>query len=247
VELKAVDLANEFTLFIDTGGTTTSTYRHRGSNLAESSFTDWSAPILYGDYLVRQQIVRDCSVVGVVPSGIDNDDWDTWRDETIMDMQLKGLGRQLGPVEFSYTAGADSWEDIPSDIRRITLVEIWRSSTDYWTSVRGWDQRGRKLRIYKPLGTPYAYQVYGVGELRDMNDMDDELGQVLYWGMRWKYILKRQVERADSRPYMGRTRTGDSPSNPNYQQLADAAYAKYIERVYDALKNEGSPSGEGGR
>jgi hypothetical protein len=247
VELKLADTANESTLFIDTGGTTSSYYRHRGSNLAESVVTDWSPVILYGDYTVRQQIISDCSVIGVVPSGIDTDDWDSWRDQTLTDMQAKGLGRPADIQEITATAGVDEWVSLNSEIRRVTFVEIWFSSTEYWTTVRGWDQRGRQIRIYKPLGTPYTYKVYGRGELRDLNDLDDELWGVLYWGMRWKYILKRQIERADSRPYMGRTRTADSPQHVNYQQLADAAYAKYIERVYDVLQNEGVPSGEGGR
>lgn len=248
VATSLADTANESTLFVDTGGTATSWYRHRGqSDAAGTTNTDWSTPILFGDYVVRQQVVQDCKVVGVVPSGITNSDWDTWRDETFIDMQGKGLGRPAPVQDLTFTGGQDAWKNLNADIRRVTSVEVWRSATDYWTSIRGWDQRGRQLRIYKPLGTGFTYKVYGRGQLRDLNDLDDELWGVLYWGMRWRYILKRQAERIDSRPYMGRTRTADSPSNPNFQQLADAAYAKFIERVYDLLQNEGVPSGEGSR
>lgn len=247
VETKAADTTNEATVFIDTGGTTSSYYRHRGENASALTVTDWSDPILFGDYVVRQRIIRDCSILGIVPSGIDNNDWDSWRDQTFLDMQAKGLGRPADVQELSMTAGVDEWRGLNADIRRVTSVEVWRTSTDYWTSIRGWDQRGRQIRIYKPLGTPYTYKVYGRGELRDLTDLDDELWGILYWGMKWYYILKRQIERGDTRPFMGRTRTADTPGHTNYQQFADAAYAKFIERIYDVLRNEGVPSGEGGR
>lgn len=247
VATQAIDTSNESTLFIDTAGTATSYYRHRGENTGATVNTDWTTGIFFGDYLVRQQIVRDCSVIGVVPSGIDNTDWDLWRDETLIDMQSKGLGRPATIQSITATAGADVWTNLNADIRRVTNVEVWRSATDRWATIRAWEQRGRQILIAKPLGTPYSYKVYGRGQLRDLNDLDDELWGVLYWGMRWKYMLKRQAERGDSRPYMGRTKTADAPSNVNFQQLVDAAYAKFIERVYDNLQNEGVPSGEGAR
>lgn len=247
VGIFPVDTSNEYTIIIDTAGTLTSYYHHRGQNAAVTSVTDYSAAILYGDYLVRQQIIRDCTVVGVVPSGIDNNDWDTWRDETLLDMQAKGLGRPAASQDMTFTAGQDVWQNLNSDIRRVTFVEVWRSSTDYWTTIRGWTQRGRQLRVYKPLGSGFTYKVYGRGELRDLNDLDDELFTVLYWGMRWKYLLKRQAERSDSRPYLGRTRLADTPGNPDYERLVQSAYKMFLERVYDLLQNEGVPSGEGAR
>lgn len=248
VSTALADTANESTLFIDTAGTTSTYYRHRGQDDAiGTTFTDWSTAILYGDYLVRQQIIRDVSVLGVVPSGIDNNDWDTWRDETLIDMQAKGLGRPATIQDMTFTASQDAWKDLNSDIRRVTSVEVWRSTTDYWTTIRGWDQRGRQLRIYKPLGSGFIYKVYGRGELRDLNDLDDELFGVLYWGMRWKYILKRGAELLDFRPYLGKTKQNSGITPQAFQALADSAYAKYIERVYDVLRNEGVPSGEGAR
>jgi hypothetical protein len=196
--------------------------------------------------VVRQQIIRDCSVVGIVPSGITTIDWDSWRDQAFMDMQAKGLGRAAAIFSFVPSSNSNEWNNLPSDIRRVTGVDVYPGGTYYWTSIRAWEQRGRQIRIYRP-NTAWTYKVYGRGQLRDLNDLDDELWGVLYWGMRWKYILKRQAERIDSRPYMGRTRTADTPSNPNFQQLADSAYAMFIERIYDVLQNEGVPSGEATR
>jgi hypothetical protein len=246
VETKAADTTNEATVFIDTGGTTSSYYRHRGETADALSWTDWSPSILYGDYVVRQQVIRDCSTLGVVPSGIESNDWDSWRDQGFLDMQAKGLGRPADIQELSFTAGQDEWKDLNADIRRVTQVEVW-SGAYYWTSVRGWDQRGRQLRVYRPLGTPYVYKVYGRGELRDLTDLDDELWGVLYWAMKWKYILKRQAELVDFRPYLGKTKqiTGLDPMS--FQRLADQAYAKFLERISDTLRNEGVPSGEGTR
>lgn len=241
VGVFAVDTSNESTLVVDTAGTLTSYYRHRGEDAAVATFTDYSTGILYGDYVVRQQIIRDCSTLGVVPSGITVTDWDSWRDQTFVDMQGKGLGRPADIYSFVPTSYTDEWEDLPSDIRRVTSVEVYPGGTEYWADLRGWDQRGRQLRIFHP-NTAWTYKVYGRGQLRDLNDLDDELWGVLYWGMRWKYLLKRQMERVDFRPYLGRTRTADTPSGENYQGLVTSAYNMYMERIGDILQNEGIPS-----
>ena len=62
------------------------------------------------------------AVSGVVPSGIDNNDWDTWRDETLTDMQAKGLGRPAPSQDMTFTAGQDSFQNLNSRALSMTMM-----------------------------------------------------------------------------------------------------------------------------
>lgn len=238
VELKLADTSNEATTFIDTGGTTSSYYRHRGSNLAETLFTDWSDPILFGDYWVRQQVKHDIPDADIV-----NGDWDTWRDQTFIDMQSFGLGRPADVQDFAPGSDTDYFANIRGDIRRVDRVEIWRTVPSvYWTWITAWEQRGRKLRVYRPK-TSYTYKIYGTAELRDLNDLDDELWNILYWGMRWRYLLFRGQERVDMRPFLSRTRQTDTTTQTDFKRLADDAKLQFDQAIARSLEMAGLPAG----
>lgn len=241
----AADTTKESTLVVDTGGTLTSWYRHRGENNPHTIETDWSDPIQFGDYWARQQIKAD-----IPDTDITNGLWDGWRDQTFFDMQGLGLGRPAPTQDFTPASPTDYNVGLRADIRRVTRVEIWRvGPSEYWTDIRAWDQRGpsdRNVRIRSPK-VGYSYKIYGVGELRDLNDLDDELWNVLYWGMRWRYLLFRQLDRTNMRPFMSRTRQTDTTTQMELQRLADAAKLQFDQRVQALLFNEGVPDGGGGQ
>jgi len=208
--------------------------------------TEYSTGILFGDYWARQQIRND------IPDGADLNDnvlWDGWRDQTLLDMQALGLGRPADPQDFTPASTTDYTVALRGDIRRVTVVEIWRSLAgvpfEYWTAIRAWEQRagsrGRSLRIMKPKNG-YTYRIYGVGELRDLNDMDDELWNILYWGIRWRYMLYRGAERVSMRPFLSRTRQSDTTTQMDFKRLADDAKLQFDQRVVAILYNEGVPS-----
>lgn len=238
-----VDTTNEDTIVIDTAGTATSYYRHRGENFPHTIETAYTKGILFGDYVIRQMIKHDIPDADIVDA-----DWDIWRDETFLDMQMLGLGRSLDPVTFTPATSEDYNKTLPGAMRRVSRVEIWwRTPSRYWTDIRAWEQRprSRTLRIMHPRNG-FDYLIYGLGELRDLSDLDDELWNILYWGMRWRYMLMRQHERVDMRPFMSRTRQSDTTSQQDFKHLADDAKLQFDQRVAQVLLNEGMPSGSGG-
>lgn len=206
--------------------------------------TDYTTGVLFGDYWARQQIRND------IPDGQDLNDnvlWDGWRDQTLLDMQGLGLGRPADIQDFSPGSSTDYTVALRADIGRVTNVEIWRTQApiSYWTSIRAWEQRGgmrgRTLRIMRPK-TGYTYRIYGMSELRDLNDLDDELWMILYWGMRWRYMLYRGAERVSMRPFLSRTRQSDTTTQMDFKRLADDAKLQFDQRVASILYNEGIPS-----
>lgn len=236
--LADIDTSNEYTIYIDTAGTLTSYYHHRHENVGASSFTDYSDGILFGDYWVRQQIKHDIPDADIV-----NGDWDSWRDQTFIDMQSFGLGRAADVQDFAPASDTDYFANIRGDIRRVDRVEIWRTVPSvYWTWITAWEQRGRKIRIMYPK-VNYTYKVYGTAQLLDLNDLDDELWNILYWGMRWRYLLFRQQERVDMRPFLARTRQSDTTTQSDFKGLTEAAKLQFDQAVARSLFMVGVPAG----
>jgi hypothetical protein len=210
---------------------------------AMPTVTDYSDAIQFGDYFVRQSIVRDLpdTDLDVVK------DWDNWRNMTLIDMQAKGLAREanvqiITPVAPVSGVATQYFFTLNSDLRRVTRVELFKTTgnKEYWTSIRNWQQRGRQLRLVRP-DPKWEYHVYGRGELRDLNDLDDELFGVLYWGMRMRYFLKRIGDRVNFRPYLSRTRQSDTTSVNELQKLANEAKKMYDEAILNTLSTEGIP------
>lgn len=232
-----VDTTNEATIVLDTAGTLTSYYRHRGEHSSGTPVTEYSDAVVFGDYWARQQIKHDIPDADIV-----NGDWDSWRDQTFLDMQAEGLGRPADVQTFAPSASTDTTVGIRADIRRIDRVEIHYSDGQYWTWIRAWEQRGRTFRLFHPK-QGFSYNIYGTAELRDLSDMDDELWMILYWGMRWRYLLFRTAEYTDFRPFLSRTKQSGTPALADFKRLAEDAHVQYDLLVGKMLQNAGVPEG----
>lgn len=229
----------ERTEYLDSGGALTSWYHYQYQTADTLTSSDLSPDTQLGDYLVRQWIKLD-----ITDADINNTkQWDIWRDQTFLDMQADGLGRPAPVQDFAPSSETDATVQLRSDIRRVDTVELWQTTPlAYWTWIKNWRQRGRELRIYFPR-TSYTYKIYGLADIRSLYDVDDELFMVLYWGMRWRYMLFRQHERVDFRPFLARTRQSDTTTQMDFKRLADDAKLQYDSTVLKLLTSEGVSSG----
>lgn len=231
-----IDTAREFTKYVDALGEATSWYRWRYTDGTTNG--DYSTNIQFGDYKVRQWIKSD-----ILDTDITNSNWDQWRDETIIDMANEGLGRPVEtPQDFAPATFKNMEVDVRSDIRRVVRVELFKND-NFYTVIRNWHQFGRKLRIFFPR-TTFTYRVWGIGELRGLIDLDDNLFEILKWGMKMRYTDFRKNQRLDLRAFLARTRQTDTSSVRDFQALYLEAKREFQDRV-DKYRDNFAVSGGG--
>ncbi len=250
-----VDTSQEATVFVDTAGTPTSWYRHRGANAAGTQFTDFSTKIQFGDYQVRQWIISDIPDTSAA-TGVTLTHWDQWRDETLQDLANAGLGRPA-PIQtinppfildpssgFTSSTVTQEFFGLNADIRRVLRVDVYDNTGWFLSIWRNWYQRGRTLRIIHAKFT-LTYKVYGIGEIRCLSDLDDEFFNVLKWGMRMRYADFRKLQRFDFRPFLARTRQTDTSSVVDFDREYKTAKAEFEQRLDRAVLHQGLETGLG--
>lgn len=202
----AIDQYNEYTDYTDTTGTVADWYRYRYANTALLVYSDYSDVIQAGDYIIRQWIMAD-----IPDTDLTKADWDRWRDEVLADLSVKYVGRPIYPPQSITPAGyTTEYYPLTGDIRKVIRVDIYDSAGFFVSGATKWSQFGRYLRIIRPQPS-LTYKVYGLGLLRDLSDLDDELFMILYWGMRIRYLDRRLAERANWRFYLSSDKGSDVP------------------------------------
>lgn len=220
----AIDTSNEQTAYVDTTGATTSWYKHRYEISGGGTLSDYTTAIQFGDYVVRQRIKTD-----IPDTDITNTMWDQWRDRTVQDMHGAGLGRPAAAQSITPTSNTTEFYNLNAEIRRVVRVDV-HSGDQFVATKQSWYQWGRQLRLVYPL-TTLIYKIYGIAQLRGLVDMDDELQEILYWGMRLRYIDFRINERMNFRPFLARTRGTDTGHPRDFQSLKAEAQREWDTRV----------------
>lgn len=222
----AINAYDETTEWTDTGGTTTDWYRYRYANTAGSVFSAYSTSMQAGDYVVRQRIKRS-----IPDADITNTMWDDWRDEAILELNAESIGRFADVQIITPTADTTYAYDLNSGIRRIIGVEMYTSSTKV-RAISGWHQQGRKIRFDRP-STSYKYHVFGIAEIRDSADLDDELWLAVEKYMRWKYLETRVNQRMNYQLFLSSERKTDVGGDEISEtaERAKAEWLRYIDRL----------------
>lgn len=234
----ALDQYNENTSYIDTSGATTSWYRYRYANTALSIFSSYSTDVQAGTYTVKTWLQRD-----IPDADITSADWDQWRDMGIQEFRNKGIGRPVADaLSITPTSNLTYFYDIPAGYRTIIRVDIYDASGNYITATPQWMQWGRKLRIFRPE-TTWTYKCYGLGEIRDLTDIDDELFPLLYWYMRVKYLDKRIAERQNFRMFLNADKVSDVKTEVLLEMKLKDAQAQLNSRLLEAQENWPIPAG----
>ena len=232
-----VDPFNEFTSYTDTGGADTDWYRYRYANTGGSVFSNYSNAIQAGDYLIRQWIKAD-----IPDADLTNSDWDRWRDEVLTDLSVKYIGRPIYPPQSITPSGySDEWHGLNADIRKVVRVEIYDSAGFRVTATPRWLQFGRNIRIENPLPTQ-TYKVFGVGILRNLADLDQELFMILYWRVRLKYLARRLADRANFRYFLSADKNTDVPLG-QLEAHRNTAAREFEIRLADVRQTYAIPSG----
>lgn len=201
----SVDTTQEITAYSTTAADNTDWFRHRYENATTAAYSDYSASLQVGDYLVRQWIKSD-----ITDTTITNAMWNQWRDQAFLDMQLRHFSIPADIQSITPSSYTDEWEQLDFAIDTVTAVEIYDTSGYYICSTDDWDQRGSQVRIYHP-DTDLRYKVYGTKELKSISDIleADETMQILFWLMKSNYYQKKIDERMDFKYWLSADKTSD--------------------------------------
>lgn len=221
IDSFAIDTSDEMTHYVDPNGALTDWYKYRYQTADAITQSDYSDPIQYGDYTVRKWIIAD-----IPDAAITTADWDRWRDQTMQDINSAGVGRPAAIQSVTPTSYTDEWHNLNYEMRRVTRVEKYDSGGNFVTVSTQWNQYGNQIRLVNP-NSKLTYKIYGIAEIRSMQDLDDELFNCLYWGMRWRYLLFRTNKRMDTRSALGRTKQTDYPALRDFQAMAKEAKAQF--------------------
>lgn len=228
---QALDAFNENQVYIDSAGAVDSWYRYRYSNTGLTVNSTYSGGRQAGSYTVRDWLQADIPDADITPAL-----WDQWRDMAIQEFRGKGIGRPVRyPVSITPSSTTDEMHDLPAEIRNVVRVDVYYGS-NWITSTPQYHQWGRQIRIFKPV-TTLTYKLWGIGEIRTLADIDDELFPLLYWYMRLKYLDFRLHERERSRAFL----TADKVSDVKTEQLLEIklrdTQIEYKSRVAEAQEN----------
>lgn len=228
----AINPYDETTEYTDYGGSTTDWYRYRYADTGGASFSSYSTPMQAGDYKVRQRIKRS-----IPDADITDTMWDDWRDNAILELNAQAIGRFADVQAITPTTDGVYSFDLNGGIRRVLSVELY--SRDGGTKIRdiaNWNQRGRKLWLRDPSQS-YQYHVYGISEIRDPADLDDELWLAVEKYMRWQYYETRTAQRANYPLFLSSDKKTDVGGD-EISDMADKAkleWLRYIELLRQGL------------
>lgn len=228
VVLLDIDSSNENTNYTDTGGVaSTDWYHHRWETTDGLTVSAYSAALQAGDYLIRQWVKSD-----IPDADITNTMWDYWRDQAIQDLSFEQVARPADTQSLTATGNTtDQWYSLNAGIRIVTRVDMY-SGNDYvgWTDQ--WEQRGRQLRLFFP-DSALTYKVYGIGEIRNLGDLDDELFMLVYWMVRRAYLDFRIAQRANWKNFQVAERPDDTstPALVNLRAIASAEVQARLEKA----------------
>jgi hypothetical protein len=232
-----LDQYNETTIYTDTGGATNSWYRYRYNNTALSNPGEYSPSFQAGQYTVRTWLQND-----IPDADIDTTDWDTWRDMALQEFRNEGVGRPVAdPIEFTPGSDTDEWVSIPATYRNIIWCDIYYASRRV-TDTPEWKVWGRKIRIARP-NTNFTYKFYGIGDIRSLADIDDELFPLLYWYMRTKYLDKRLADRQNFRMFLNADKVSDVKTEQLLEMKLRDAKIEYASRLSRAQTIYPIPTG----
>jgi hypothetical protein len=234
---QALDQYTENQVYIDSAGATDSWYRYRYSNTALTVNSTYSSDRQAGAYTVRDWLRAD-----IPDADITTTDWDRWRDMAIQEFRNEGVGRPLAAaLDFTPTSDTDEWVNLPAAYRTIIRVDIYYSSR-YMTNTPEWYAWGRKVRIPRPNKT-YTYKLWGIGEIRTLADIDDELFPLLYWYMRMKYLDKRIADRQNFRQFLAADKVSDVKTEMLLEMKLKDAKMEYATRLSRAQTTWPIPTG----
>jgi hypothetical protein len=237
IATPVLDEFNETTVYVDTGGATNSWYRYRYTNTAVSIWSEYSPSFQAGQYTVRTWLQND-----IPDADLDTTDWDTWRDMAFQEFRNEGVGRPVADaLEFTPGSEDDAWVNIPATYRTIIWCDIFYS-THRITETPEWKVWGRKIRIARP-NTNFTYKFYGIGDIRSLADIDDELFPLLYWYMRMKYLDKRIAERQNFRMFLNADKVSDVKTEQLLEMKLKDAKIEYASRLSRAQTNYPIPTG----
>lgn len=230
-----LDSNADHTNYTDTAGTSTDWYRYRWANTAGTVFSDYSPSRQAGDYKIREWIKAD-----IPDADITNTDWDRWRDQVFSDLALQGLGKITGTL-YSWTpaSNTDEWQNIDGRVSTVLQVDIYKGS-DKLTTLTDWYQVGRKIRIPSPRST-WTYKYWGVEEIRNIGDLSDEMFNIVYWGMRLKYLFRRLADRQNFKFYLSADKTSDITIT-DLEKMAAEARSEYEVRLASVKSGIGLPT-----
>lgn len=238
ISTNTLDQYNENTIYTDTGGDTTSWYKYRYADTAVAMFSSDSPNIQAGQYTVKTWLKRDIPDADILDA-----DWDQWRDMAIQEFRNKGIGRPIAdPIIVTPSSSTVYFYDIPAAYRTLVRLDIYDAAGNYITVTPQWVQWGRKLRIFRP-DTTLTYKAYGLGEIRDLTDIDDELFPLLYWYMRVKYLDKRIEERQNFRMFLNADKVSDVKTGELLDLKLKDAQAQLASRILEAQENWPLPAG----
>lgn len=235
VATVSIDSFNENTDYTDNGASaTTDWYRHRWETTDALSFSDWSDSLQAGDSIVRQWISADIPDADVTDAM-----WDTWRDQAFQEMSFEYLGRPVTQTLTPTATANDEFFSLNGEVRIVLRVDQYDGS-DYMGWTDQWEQRGRQIRIFYPDSST-TYKVYGIGELRDYGDIDDELFMLVYWMIRRSYIDWRIAQRANWKLFQVAERPDDT-STGALIQLRELAHREVQMRLDKARQIHAIPA-----
>jgi hypothetical protein len=222
---------NENQSYTDSGGAIDSWYRYRYANTALDVFSNYSDDTQAGQYTVKSWLQVD-----IPDADITSAMWDQWKDMAIQEFRGKGIGRPVrDPISITPESTTDEMHDLPAEMRNVIRMDVYYGS-NWITSSPQFHQWGRQIRIFKPV-TTLTYKLWGIGEIRSLADIDDEMFPLLYWYMRMKYLDFRLHEREQTRAFL----TADKVSDVKTEQLLEIklrdTQVEYKSRVAEAQEN----------
>lgn len=234
-----LDPYNQHTSYTDLGGASNSWYRYRYANSGGTVFSSYTADVQAGQYTVKTWLKRD-----IPDADLTDADWDQWKDMALLAFRTAGLGRPITtPLTFTPGSNNDRTVNLDGAYRRMVRVSIYDAASGvYITDTGQWRQWGRQVEITRPL-TNCTYKLYGLGEIRSLADIDDEIFPVLYAYMKVKYLDKRIEERENFRMFLN----ADKISDVKLSELLDAklrdAKIEYSSSLATALQYYEVPTG----
>lgn len=207
----AISTSDEFTLYVDTGGSSSSWYRHRWSTAATAgTYSDYSDSIQAGDSQIRQWIMADIPDSTIVAAT-----WQRWIDQTLIDLFSYNiwLPQHISVTPTTTSNVVDEYYVVPQLIRDVYGVEAVATSGNashkFWLDpILDWVQMGRQVRLFNAT-TSYNYVLHGKGIYTSVGLLTYDFFMLAYHMVRLKYILYQVNQRANYRQFIVMDRVSD--------------------------------------
>lgn len=200
-----IDTKNEYTSVTDMAGTATSYYRHRFRHSSGTpAASAYSTAMQVGDSIPEQWVKKDITDTAVTTL------WDTWLDQTMIDLYALGIWKRstqditittatTGGV--TYTVESYGINAALRDVFRAEWIDKTVGTHVEFLNAEEWDVEDRNVRLYEP-DTTYKLRLHGKAQYKRLGELTDDYYMLVCWMLREKYCQHQIDIRRDWRRFI---------------------------------------------